>query len=296
MAKTSFQLIPPEYDLLYSKSLTSGDRFVFPRVRKKVAFLSRNRVKGLTQKSLLPAISADWALLDSTTREAWQSAGSAQFRTGWQTYLRDKVFRARNLLSGDSIPSDFYQEEVGRLHIEAPASSIKIAQLHPTSYWVDRKVPGTKNQRQPILVTEDFALPLTISISYLKNLTSAGDNPRARFFCEVYFQYQGRIIAHELNLDFSVSGEWTRSSVTLSSVFGIVRGYTAFIEVVDSVGDVFFDNVVISHSGQNWARDPRCNSIASTFTRVFYQVPRHWVGIDLETGAFYNSFYYNLLE
>ena len=82
------------------------------------------------------------------------------------------------------------------------------------------------------------------------------------------------------------SRRWREARVT-------VRGYTAFLEIYNATGDLFIDNVNIEHSGQNWARDKYCNDINQSFTKAFYQIPKHWAAVDVPDGAYFESVYYN---
>jgi len=54
---------------------------------------------------------------------------------------------------------------------------------------------------------------------------------------------------------------------------------------------LYFDNIIVEHTGQNWARDPFCNNVAQTFTRGFYQIPKHWAAVILPEGSWYDSIY-----
>jgi hypothetical protein len=183
--------------------------------------------------------------------------------------------------------------EVGRITIAGSATSAKIAQLHPKTYYTLRKISGTKSKYEPVQIIEDFQLPLELGLSWKTNLVSAGANPRARIFIVVSSHYQGRTLETEVALNFGLNDEWKRESATLSQVVGIVNGYTAYIEAHDVQGDIFFDNLSLFHSGQNWARDPFSYNIASAYTRAFFQIPKHWVSIDITEGVSYESFYYN---
>lgn len=291
MAKTSFQLIPTEFDLSYSRALQSSDRYTVPSVRRKSLLLSRNRKKGLTEKSLIPGLAIVWNSLTQEQRDLWTSTGAFSNLTGFKHFLKDRAFRIKNDLEGYASPSEYHQIEVGLLRVESPATGLKIEQIHPLNYWVQRKVTGTKNQYQPVLITESFALPLEIEINYSADLTSAGEGAFARFYCVIYSHYQGRIIETPCQIDFLLSATWRKVSAEITSVLGLVRGYTAFIEIYNATGDLLIDNVSIVHSAQNWARDPFCNDIDQGFTKAFYQIPKHWNAVDLPSGSWFGSVY-----
>lgn len=291
MAKTTYTLIPEGLDLKYKKTLQSGDRFQFARVRRKLLFTSRRRKKGLTEKSLLPILSPVWNALDNSVRDLWTEVGALNNMSGFKLFLKDTALRLKNDIAGYASPSLLHQGAVGRLHVEAPATSIKIAQLHPYKYWVLRKVTGSRDQYSPVEVVESFALPLEIKCSYKSALTSTGEGARARLWAEVVFSYQGRDITRVLSVDFDLEHDWESKTASITSGLGWVRGYTAYIEIYNARGDLWVDNIEFNHSGQNWCRDTFCNDINQSFTKAFYQVPKHWNDVDVPEGAQFESAY-----
>lgn len=293
MAKTSYITIPPGLELSYNKALQSGDRFIYPHVKVKRLFTSRSRKKGLTQRSLMVSLSPVWAGFSESVKNAWNEAGAVCDMTGWKLFVQDTSLRIANDLPGYATPSTIYQSKVGKIQIESPAVGLTILQLHPQSYYINKKVTGTRSQYEPKLITENLSLPIQIAISYKSSLESAGDNPFARFFVVVYSNYQGRTIENVCEISFSLSHDWERLESSISGVKGQFRGYTAFIEINNARGFLLFDNVKIYHSGQNWARDPFCNSIQTSFTKAFYQIPKNWSAETVPDGAFYRSVYHS---
>ena len=291
MAKTSVLTIPAGLENQYFTALQSGDRFTIPHIKVKRLFTSRSRLKGLSQKSLMVSLAPVWATFDSATKLAWNNAGLACDMTGWKLFVQDTALRIANGKTDYSTPNILHQSKCGKIQIEAPAVGLKIEQLHPQSYYINKKVVGTRSQYAPVLLTENLTLPVDIAISYKANLSSAGDSPRARFFIIVYSNYQGLTKENVCEIDFNLSQDWTRLTALISGVIGQFRGYTAFIEVYDAQGELFFDNVEITHGGINWARDPFCNSIQTTFTKAYYQIPKNWAPEEIISGAFYGSVY-----
>lgn len=291
MAKTSLITIPAGLDTTYYKSLQSGDRWTIPHIKIKRLFTSRSRKKGLTQKSLFVQLSPVWASFSDAERLAWTNAGAECDLSGFKLFVQDTAVRRANDIAGYATPSILHQSKVGKIEIEAPAVGLTILQLHPQSYYISKKVKGTRSQYEPKLVTEYLGLPVNIAISYKSNLSSAGSSPRARFYIVVYSNYQGRTIENVCQIPFSLVHNWERLTASISGVIGQFRGYTAFVEVHDARGTLLFDNVEIYHSGLNWARDPFCNSIQTTFTKMFYQIPKNWAPEDIISGAFYGSVY-----
>jgi hypothetical protein len=295
MAKVSFILVPSGLEELQGKTLTASDRFQNSSVRRKPVSVPRKRKKGLTLKSVLPMASQMWAGLSQPERDAWGTAGLACTQTGFQLFIRDIAIRLQNDLDLPGTPSDIVQYKVGHIEIAGAASAVRLEQIHPLTYFVFRKVTGTRNQYNPVKVTESFALPLELSISWHTNLASVGDDPFAKFYALVLSLYQGREIETRCEIVFGLQDAWKRATASLSSVLGTVKGYSVYVEAQNVSGIIEFDNVRIYHSGQNWARDPRCDSVNSEFTKMFQQIPRHWAPEVLPNGAYFDSRYYSLL-
>lgn len=292
VAKVSYINIPPGMEEAYKKGLQPGDRFTFSRTRVKDLFLSRARVKGITTKSLLVTLSPVWQGFTPAEQAAWSSAGLFAGLSGFKAFVHDTAARMKAGHAGYATPNDIYQALVGRVQVESPATGLLLEQAHPLMYYVQRKVTGTRSQYSPVAVNEPFGFPLSLSISYKTSLTPIDSDARARFFAVVYSSYQGRTLEKIVSVDFPMSQDWTRASATLSGVLGPIQGYSAFIEVHNATGNLYFDNVSISHSSENWARDSICNNVSQAFTKAFFQVARHWVAVNPSEGADFGSFYF----
>lgn len=313
MATTSFIDLAPGEELLYYSGLQVGDRFTFSKINRKLVFLSRKRKNGLTARSLLPAIAASWALLSSAVRASWSVAGAECGLNGYRLFVKDTTIRLKNELVGLATPSLLHQAWVGNLKIVEPATLLKIEQLHPRSYYVSRKVTGKKGMYEPVLVTEDFALPLKISLNYYADLLPQDISADARFYAKVWSSYQGVDLstellislcfstralfgvasfgANEYGVDEDSEGGWLYAEATLTSVQGYVVGYDLHFDLENLQGDLYIDNVKAEHSSQNWVRDTYCNDINQGFTRAFFQVPKHWVADEAPAGSSFESTY-----
>jgi len=291
MSRTTYILIPPGYEALLSRGLRPGDRFVLPRVCRKNRFLSFPRRLALKQRSLLPTIHAYWAGLDAPTKAAWGAAAGVMNSTGLRLFTQDTCERIRLELSGLADPSLLHQSFCGWLHVEAPATGLILEQSHPETYWVQRKVKGTKSQYEAVIVTESFALPLQLTINYKAYLEAVGGTGSALFYALVRSLYQGRDIFTTCSIDMDLMTDWEQKTTTLNSVLGIPISYSLFLKLSNVQGDLFFDDPISFHSGQNWVRDPRCRDIHVSFTRAFTQVPKHWAPVSLPDGADYDSIY-----
>lgn len=291
MAKVSFIQIPPGFEKKFYSALGSGDRFQFSRLKRNQLFTSRKRIKGLTNRSLLPQISDLWAGLSPSQQADWTSAGSVMGLPGFKLFVQDTSARIKNEIAGIATPSIIHQSWVGKILVSSPADQVTIAQYHPYSFYISKKVPGF-NQREPVQVIEPTTLPLTIGISWKTDLSIiSGSEYKARFYADVTSLYQGRNISTIVEIPFGLSDDWQSTEVTLSHVLGLIKGYTLFIETDNVLGTILFDNIKAYHTGQNWARDPFCNDINQTFTRVYFQVPKNWAPVVLPDGSFYDSIY-----
>lgn len=292
MAKTSFILVPVGLEELRNKAISSGDRFKYSTIRRKPVSVSRKLKKKLLLRSVLPQATELWNALTVSERDSWASASVISGQKPFALFLRDVCARLKNSLSVPGVPSDIVQNMCGYIELSGSATAMCIEQLHPQSYFVNRKVFGSRDTYIPVAVIEDFVLPLEIGISWKTDLTSTGSGSFAKFYALVLSHYQGRDIETKLEINFGLSDDWQNASVTLSSVVGIVKGYAVYIECYNVQGSIRFDNVDILHSGQNWARDPECNSVNSEFTKAFAQIPRHWAPELMPDGAYFESRYY----
>jgi hypothetical protein len=291
MATTSYIELSPEQLELYYQGLQTGDRFVFNTIRKKVDLLSKKRKKGLTQKSYLPIIAEAWNLLTELEKQSWSNAGAEMNLNGYRLFVSDKSARIINELPGNAIPSLLHQSWVGNLIIESPASEIKIIQLHPRSYWISRKVSGKKGMYEPVLVTEDFALPFKISLNYKSELEIVNGENFAKFYAVIWHSYQGANIQTSLEISLGYNDDWVHREIELNNLAGYVVGYDLYFHLKGVRGNLYVDNVKSIHSGQNWVRDTFCKDIHQDFTRAFWQIPKHWAGVILPQGAWYESIY-----
>jgi hypothetical protein len=291
MAKVQYIDLSGGLQTLYFRGLTNIDRFVFGKVSRKIALLSRKKKKGLTARSLLPGLSLLWKTLTPTEQQAWIDAGAICDLKGYRLFVQDTTIRIMNDLPGIATPDDLHQSWVGLLSVEAPATELKIAQLHPRSYWVSQPVPKHKGMREPVLITEDFALPLDLGISYKSDLDAVGAVPYARFYARVWSSYQGVDLYTDVSTELDLVADWKQETAILSAVNGYVVGYTLYIHLHDVRGTVYIDNVSATHSAQNWVRDPFCKDIDQAFTKAFYQVPKHWVADVIPEGASFGSTY-----
>lgn len=291
MVRVTYIDILPGLEEAFWKNLQSGDRFVYSSVRRKTAFLSVKRKAGLTARSMLPQIAAVWELLSDAEKLAWSNAGTECNLNGWRLFVQDQSLRIKNDLPGVAIPSLLHQSLVGVLQIDSPAAELKIIQIHPRFYWVSKSVYGKKGMYEPVKITEDFALPLKISLNYRAELEEVASPSFAKLFARVWHSYQGQDIYTDLEIPLDYVGDWKNAEATLTTLAGYVVRYDLYFHLKNLTGTLYVDNVKAEHSGQNWCRDPFCKDINQGFTRAFYQVPKHWAGVVVPDGSWFESFY-----
>lgn len=291
MAKTSYLTIPVGWEEIIKKSMCSGSRFFNARVRRNDTLLSKKRKKGVSQRSLLPQISLLWADLTTEQKELWATCASVMNLNSWQLFVQEMCIRIINDMSLSKTPVLTHQSWVGHIKLVSGANEIKLVQPHPSSYYVLKKVSGTKSQYNPVLVSEGFGLPLNIGISYKSNLTADGPNPYVKFYAKIWNSYQAVDDEHILTIDLDLVNDWETVEATLSTLRGTVIAYALYIECHDVVGDLYVDNIKAVHNAQNWVRDPFMKSFATTFTKAFYQIPKNWAAEILPDGAEYDTVY-----
>lgn len=277
MAKVSYVEVPPEMEQMYYKTVMPNDRFYNSRIVRKNTMLSRPRKTSLKSRSLLPAIKDLWNGFDAQTKALWTAIRPYSGYTGYSSFVQDQTLRMKYEMAGISTPSIYKNGKCGVIVLTYPDSEIKLFQPHPISYFVKKKKTGTKSQYELRKVTEFLILPLTIAISYKSDLTATEEPYVAEFYVKVLSSYQGRDIETIHRIGFDLTSDWQRQVATLPDVRGVARSYSAFIHLKNVVGTLKFDNIILEHSGQNWARDKRCNHIDQEFTRQFFNVPKHWV-------------------
>lgn len=291
MARLSYVDINPADEEMFFKGLTPQSQFLYSRMKKKTFIFSAKKKKSMSARSFLPAISSLWSALSPTEKALWTTCGAYSALNGWRFFVAEQSIRLKLGLSVPNVPVISHQAWIGHLSIGGSATQIKIAQYHPSTYYVHHKVTGKKGLYAPVLVTETMYLPLMIGISYRADLTPVGGSQIAKFYAVVRSSYQGIDRENIVEIDFVNDDTWHIETATLSNVLGYVIGYTLYIHLFGYTGDLYFDNVKAVHGSVNWVRDKNCSDIKVTFSNQYYQIPKHWVALELPSGAVYDSDY-----
>jgi hypothetical protein len=291
MAFVTFVDIDPAQEEQLLKITTPDSRFLYSKIKKKTTLFSAKKKKTVTARSLLPQISELWAGLTTEQKTAWTTSGGYSGLNGWRQFVAEQSIRLKLGLSAPSLPSNYHNAWIGHLSIQNPAQQIKIAQYHPAGYYVHKKVSGFKKVYAPVFVQESLSLPLQIGMSYKANLTPVGGVQYAKFYADVISSYQGVDRHNIVEINFTNDNEWHTELESLTVSQGYVIGYTLYIHIYGYTGDFYMDHIKSIHGAVNWARDKNCYDINVTFNNQFYQIPKHWVALELPQGAVYDSDY-----
>jgi hypothetical protein len=144
---------------------------------------------------------------------------------------------------------------------------------------------------EPVLITEAVNFPVKIGLNYKSELESVGSPNFAKFYIKFWHSYQGADRFTEFSIPLDYSTDWKHTELTIDGVIGYFVRYDLYFHLKGLHGDLYFDNIKIYHTAQNWARDPFCKNVSQTFTKGFYQIPKHWAPVVLPEGAWYDSIY-----
>lgn len=291
MTKISFLDISAGLEKQYFKNIKQADRFLFSRVVANKTRTSRKKKNKLKERSLMFLISNLWKGLDSSVVNVWNDVASFNNMSGFQLFMKEQSLHIQAGFSDVATPSYFHQGKVGEVSISSPSLNFKIKQNHSHNYWLLKKVVSKKTMQAPLYITEDFAMPLTLGINYSSALEVAGDNPFARYFATIRSSYQGLDVFTDLIVDLDFSCSWQNIEKTFSDIVGQFVSYDVSIELNDLQGFLFFDNIKIYHSGQNWAFDSFCNNISKKNTFPFNKVVNSWEEVSVPVGSSYCSKY-----
>jgi hypothetical protein len=293
MAKISYQLMPPEYEDYFRKHLSPNWRFILPRIMRTERFISRAKKKALIEQSKLPEIASLWKGLSSEEKEEWNQAGAVCGMIGWRLFVQEQTIRLFKSFEGVASPSQLFQSWVGHLKLEAPASELKIVQPHPRNYFVSRIAPGRFPLTMLEWIDEDFSLPLKIGLSFRSELTPLPGDYSASFYAYIWSVGEGLDHYTRLEIPFPLMKDWTNIEKTIEDVPGVPIQYDLYFDFSNVEGNFFFDNVVVEHSGFNWARDSSSKMIDAEFSRGFFQVLSNWIPLSLPEGASFCSDYFD---
>ncbi len=293
MARIEFLEISDEEKGDFEKGLVQGDRFLFSKICSKKSIVSRKKKTVLKNRSLFSTLGNIWKSFNSSEVTAWNNAAVFCNKTGFNLFVQDQTYRLKNNLSGSATPSNFHQSFVGKIVLKNTITNVSILQKHSHFYNVISPVTGKKTMVSPVKITEDFALPLKIGLSYESNLVSSGENPFAIFRAIVWSAFEGENVYTLLDIPLTLVANWQSVEAILSTVPGVLLKYDLCFYFNDLQGSLFFDNIIAEHSGQNWAFDSFCENINNEAVENINNTVKNWEIDEVNNNVSFFSTYYN---
>ena len=284
MVKTQTIQIPPGLERLQRQAVQQRDRFFLSVVQAQRSELPLNRKRQLRRQSLFSILSPFWRSLTDDEKQSWRLAGAPTGLTNWQAYISQAAGYRRVGSVSPPVPSNFHTGNIGMIANSGVNDALSIRQLHPQKYLVTRPIPGQRWKSQLITITEPFSFPISFSFNYLymPGLNPVGAAPSATI--SIRSSYQGKDIFEDYSADLSVTGVWTPVEIVVPRQLGYFVSYSVYIHCLVTPATLYFDNVDITHTGTNWARDPKCNAVDRQFRRAFSLVSPFW-SVSHQTGA-----------
>lgn len=294
MAKVSYVNVPDPLKESFYQTLRVGERYNVSRLVKKTAPLSRPRVAQYTAFSFLPSIADLWAGFTDLERDAWTDPAALMGLNGYGLFVADQTARIVRDLPGSATPSLYHQTFVGHAQLDEVGSSMWLQQKHTQFYYILDKIAGKKTMHRPLLINEPPAVPITASINYRCNLTHTTGSDFRIFWLQMRAWAHGNDVYYQPEVELINDNAWHTATVDIPSVIGYPVGYTVNISIFGNVGEVWFDDLSIVHSGQDWAIDPFCERVGIAFDPVFSECADPWVNNSAGPGAFFNRVYIDI--
>ena len=252
--------IPAGLEIIYNKTLRMYDISVNCNIGKNPRFLPRSTYYTLKEITYLFSIAQAWGNLSEATKTAWKTAGDVIGQHGYNLYVQDKSYRIKNGLGGDATPSTYHQYLSGHINVQNPANSAKIAQYN----------------------TYNINFPATYEISYKTDLIADGPGPSVKFKFSWTRYTQGQNIEATEEFDIPLSSVWATQSDTVTQLDGIRGKWKIELELIDVIGDIWFDNVIVDYSGDIRNNDPYC-----------LDVDYWWRNVNIGDGVTFDTVYPN---
>lgn len=265
MANVEDQNIPPEYAELYEKNVTTRPGFWGVKVDKKYEIFRTRNFGDLVAQSYFPTIAAWWNALTDVQRARWTSAGQYSGQSGWDLFAQDTAYRISNAIAGLGEPHLMHQFKVGHIKIEAPATGIEIR----------LEIPYSGNS------------DVSCYFNAISNLVSLGNPHEATCYLdfEMEDEYGWEWFQEEFPFYNYAAWDWFGDYYDWSGMK--IRNMRLTIKIVNMRGDLYFDDVLFLVNDTNFAYDPNCDTIETSWHIV--NVP---AGASFQSVYSRNAFYY----
>jgi len=250
--------ITPEQEELFYKSCTKRDGYFGTKVDKKDIVYRKRNFENFVQQSQFPDIATAWNSLTDYVKGLWSSAGQWANRSGWDLFAQDMGYRISNQIEGIGEANIYHQYKIGKITIEAPATSIIIKQD----------------------IDVDFTVDVDFSFNYFHQLTSTADPHYAIMFL-YYWRNDGfGDELHYEDISFDEDDVWQYNEDTYGFSAGTIWGAYLQIEISNMQGNLYLDGISAINNEINLVNDWQCDTIETS-----------WASVNVPAGASFSSLY-----
>jgi len=260
--------LPAGLEIIYNKTLRMYDISVFCNVGKNPRFFPRDKKYTLREITYLFNIAYIWAAFSQEVKDAWKAAAEVIGQHGYNLFVQDKSYRIKNGIGGNAEPSIYHQYLVGHVNLQSPASEALIAQYNtkrvnfPASFEICRKTNLTGFFGN--LLLEDGSKLETEAGDYLAN--EGTGTAKLKFTWTRYTQ--GQNIESVETIDLPLVSSWTKETKNITQYSGIRGKWRIELELEGVTGDLWFDNFIVTYSGEIKTNDPYCEDVVKWYKNV----------------------------
>jgi hypothetical protein len=231
--------LPAGMEIVYNKTIRMYDISVLCNVGKNPVFFPRDKFYTLREITYLFQIAYAWGLFSVDTKNEWNLAANIIGEHNYNLFVQDKSYRIKNGIGGNSTPSIYHQYLVGHLSVANPATGAFIAQYN----------------------TKRVNFPASFEINFKTNLVSAGEGSfaRLRFIWTRYTS--GQNIESTETIELPLVSGWDKRKQWITSYSGIRGKWRIELELYNVTGDIWFDNLFVTYSGEIKLNDPYCMDV-----------------------------------
>lgn len=262
----------PDVEDLMIKGVKILDRYGSVKIQKKRTIYSRSDIEELESMSVMAQIAQLWEAQSSAKKNAWNNAATYCGLTGYQLFQQDTAFRLLNGIPGIATPNVNYQYKVLILdtgpYNEDFSTYCGVFEQHYPVYSIRQKIEGKKNSYRWVEIEENPSGTFTVGWSIYNNFIECGASPYFEISLWCYGKKGGVDASDHKTWSIPFVQSWNIFSDTFTPDLDTIEQYGFYIEHEDLEGYYLIDNLVIEHSGQNWAFDPHCNNSEYVIIKV----------------------------
>jgi len=254
--------IPPELQGEFDKAVNIQNYAGYSRISLKKGFFSRKLKKNIIARSMLPNIAQSWAGLSEAEKTAWSNVAAIANLEGYWQMVQDTAKRKKAGLEGLSTPTTEHCANIGYLYQQTMDEHTVFIQRHNAGYSARRKIPGYSGRYEYVTITENVTLPLELKFNY--KCEFSGEPMLRELHVFLWLHYLKDEVEHTISIGGQLTEQenWDNAEFILDELDGTPLYYDLYFHFYGCAGYLMYDNLQITHSGQNWAIDPFANDIA----------------------------------